>query len=36
MANIEGFTEEAMKALMDYEYRGNVRELQNIVERVVV
>ncbi len=36
MANIEGFTEEAMKALMDYEYPGNVRELQNIVERVVV
>jgi transcriptional regulator with GAF, ATPase, and Fis domain len=36
MANIEGFTEEAMRALMDYEYRGNVRELQNIVERVVV
>jgi DNA-binding NtrC family response regulator len=36
MASIEGFTEEAMKALMDYEYPGNVRELQNIVERVVV
>jgi transcriptional regulator with GAF, ATPase, and Fis domain len=36
LANIEGFTEEAMRALMDYEYRGNVRELQNIVERVVV
>ncbi len=35
-AAIEGFTEEAMRALMDYEYRGNVRELQNIVERVVV
>lgn len=35
-ANIEGFTEESMRALIDYEYRGNVRELQNIVERVVV
>jgi transcriptional regulator with PAS, ATPase and Fis domain len=35
-ANIKGFTEEAMGAMMDYEYRGNVRELQNIVERVVV
>ncbi len=35
-AAIEGFTEEAMAALMDYGYPGNVRELQNIVERVVV
>ncbi len=35
-AGIEGFTEEAMKAMMDYPYPGNVRELQNIVERVVV
>ncbi|HVN98194.1 MAG TPA: sigma-54 dependent transcriptional regulator [Syntrophorhabdaceae bacterium] len=35
-AAIEGFSEEAMSALMDYDYPGNVRELQNIVERVVV
>ncbi|MBA4416633.1 MAG: DNA-binding response regulator [Syntrophus sp. (in: bacteria)] len=35
-ARIEGFTEEAMSLLMDYDYRGNVRELQNLVERLVV
>ena len=35
-AHIEGFTEEAMAVLMDYPYRGNVRELQNLVERLVV
>jgi DNA-binding NtrC family response regulator len=35
-AHIEGFSEEAMDALMNYEYPGNVRELQNLVERVVV
>lgn len=35
-ASIEGFSEEAMRALMDYDFPGNVRELQNIVERMVV
>jgi DNA-binding NtrC family response regulator len=35
-ANIEGFTEEATRALLDYHYPGNVRELQNIVERMAV
>lgn len=35
-ANIEGFTEESIKALLDYHYPGNVRELQNIVERMAV
>ncbi len=30
---IKGFSEEAMKLLSDYEYPGNVRELENIVER---
>ena len=35
-ANIEGFTEESMRALMDYEYPGNVREMQNLIERLVV
>jgi len=34
--NIEGFSEDALDALMNYEYPGNVRELQNIVERIVV
>jgi len=35
-AQIEGFTEEAMEMLMNYEYPGNVRELQNMVERLVI
>jgi DNA-binding NtrC family response regulator len=35
-AGIEGFTEEALSILMDYDYPGNVRELQNLVERLVV
>src|SRR5216683_2000260 len=30
------FTPAAMKLLMDYEWRGNVRELENVVERAVV
>ena len=33
---IEGFSEEALDILLNYEYPGNVRELQNIIERVVV
>lgn len=35
-ASIEGLSEEAMEVLMSYDYPGNVRELQNLVERVVV
>jgi DNA-binding NtrC family response regulator len=35
-ANVEGFAEEAMEVLLDYDYPGNVRELQNLVERLVV
>ena len=35
-AAIEGFSEEAMKALIEYNFPGNVRELQNIIERMVV
>ncbi len=35
-AQIEGFTEDAMSILIDYDYPGNVRELQNLVERLVV
>ncbi len=31
-----GFTEEALRALMTYDYPGNVRELKNMIERAVV
>jgi DNA-binding NtrC family response regulator len=33
---VKGFTREAMSVLTDYGYPGNVRELENIVERAVV
>ncbi|MFW6087840.1 MAG: sigma-54-dependent transcriptional regulator, partial [Myxococcota bacterium] len=33
---IEGFTDEALRALMAYPWPGNVRELENAVERAVV
>lgn len=33
---VEGFSLEAIKALESYEYPGNVRELENIIERTVV
>ena len=33
---IEGFTDRAMKSLLDYDWPGNIRELQNVVERAVV
>jgi DNA-binding NtrC family response regulator len=35
-ASVEGFTDQAMETLMAYDYPGNVRELQNLVERLVV
>ena len=31
--NFDGFSEEAMGLLMNYSYPGNIRELENIVER---
>jgi two-component system response regulator AtoC len=31
-----GFSEEALRTLMTYDYPSNVRELRNIVERAVV
>jgi len=31
--DIEGFSDDARKLLIDYDYPGNVRELENIVER---
>ncbi|WP_243357786.1 sigma-54-dependent transcriptional regulator [Fundidesulfovibrio terrae] len=34
--NVTGFTPEAMDALTGYEWPGNVRQLQNVVERCVV
>jgi two-component system response regulator PilR (NtrC family) len=33
--HIVGFTAEAMRLLQDYDYPGNVRELENLVERAV-
>ena len=33
---IKGFTKEAENVLLDYSWRGNVRELKNVIERVVI
>jgi len=33
---IEGFTDEAMRYLQGYPWKGNVRELENLIERLVV
>ena len=33
---IRGFTHEAREALLRYDYPGNVRELENLIERAVV
>lgn len=34
--NITGFTEQAMGALLDHDYPGNIRELENMIERAVI
>ncbi len=34
--NIKGFTRESRDQLIKYDYPGNVRELENMVERAVV
>ncbi len=34
--NIKGVSEAAMKALLDYDWPGNIRELENTIERAVV
>ena len=34
--NIKGIDSEAMRALINYEWRGEVRELENIIERAVI
>ncbi|MEZ4546956.1 MAG: sigma 54-interacting transcriptional regulator [Thermodesulfobacteriota bacterium] len=34
--NLSGFTDSAMTSLMEYQWPGNIRELQNVIERAVV
>ncbi|OGW84783.1 MAG: hypothetical protein A3C35_03410 [Omnitrophica bacterium RIFCSPHIGHO2_02_FULL_46_11] len=34
--NVTGISKQAMKALMDYDWPGNIRELENFLERAVV
>jgi len=34
--NIEGFTPEAEKLILDYHWPGNVRELRNVIERAMI
>jgi len=33
---VRGFTQAAVRALLNYDYPGNIRELQNLVERAVI
>jgi two-component system, NtrC family, response regulator AtoC len=34
--DVEGFSSEALEALADYPWHGNIRELENLVERMVL
>ncbi len=34
--NVHGVTNGAMRALLNHEWRGNVRELENVIERAVI
>jgi two-component system response regulator AtoC len=34
--NIKGFSREAMNALQNYSWKGNVRELRNVIERAII
>lgn len=34
--HVEGFSVEDLSCLMEYEWRGNVRELENVIERAMV
>jgi two-component system response regulator HydG len=34
--NVGGFTQAAVRALLNYDFPGNIRELQNLVERAVI
>jgi two-component system, NtrC family, response regulator AtoC len=33
--NVEGFSADAMRYLMDYDWPGNIRELKNVIERMI-
>jgi len=35
-SDVPGFTQRAVKALFNYRYPGNIRELQNLIERAVI
>jgi two-component system, NtrC family, response regulator HydG len=34
--SVPGFTQAAVKALLNYDYPGNIRELQNLIERALI
>jgi DNA-binding NtrC family response regulator len=34
--NLEGFSDEALKLLISYSWPGNIRELENLIERLVI